>query len=246
MRIKTVVAYDGTEFYGWQSQVGGNTIQDKIESALSTIFKESTRIHGSGRTDSGVHARGQVFHFDSDWRHPLDRLQSAIQALLPPSIQIISMKGVSDKFHARHSAKRKKYIYYIYRGYANPFVERYCLSWGTRLLQPSLMKLAAASLLGEHDFTAFSALRRDESDESPVKRLLRLEVAESGRMVKIIAEADGFLYKMVRSLAGALLDVGSGKLPWNSLTTIREGRLRTALVVTAPAKGLFLEKVYYL
>ncbi len=245
MRFKAVVAYDGTDYYGWQSQVGGNTIQDKIESSLSTILKKPTRIHGSGRTDSGVHARGQVFHFDADWKHSMDRLHNAMQTLLPPSIQICSIKTVSEKFHARYSAKRKKYTYYVYRGYANPFIERYCVSWGTRILQLLPMQKAAATLLGQHDFSAFSALRSDDSEESPVKNLLSLDVVESGPMVKIIAVADGFLYKMVRSLAGALLDVGCGKLSWDALQSILDSRQRTALVVTAPAKGLFLEKVYY-
>jgi tRNA pseudouridine38-40 synthase len=244
MRWKCTVAYDGTDFFGWQSQEKGNTIQDLIEHQLKIIFKQPIRIHGSGRTDSGVHAKGQVFHFDGEWKSPGDDLLNALRGGLPESILVSSARRVSSDFHARYSAKGKKYIYKLYEGYAPPSEIRYCWSLGKRRLNITSMRLAAKQLLGKHDFTAFAA-ERDNPDEHPIKDLRRLDIVKNGPRINITTEANGYLYKMVRSLVGALVDVGCGKLSRERLVEILESRQRTHRVYTAPGRGLSMDRVFY-
>lgn len=245
MRWKCIAAYDGTGFYGWQSQTGGNTIQDIIEGRLQVIFKRPVRIHGSGRTDSGAHAHGQVFHFDAQWEYPADDLLRALRSGLPERIQVNAVKRVANTFHARKSATGKRYLYRLYEGFAPPQETRYCWSLDNRRLDIESMREASLHLIGKHDFTAFSADRGNDSPENPVKDLRLLEVRRKGPRVRITAEAGGFLYKMVRSLAGALVDVGIGKLAPGEIPLILKSRQRTALIATAPSRGLSLEKVYY-
>lgn len=238
------MAYDGTDYYGWQSQENGNTIQDLLERRLTVIFNQQIRIHGSGRTDSGVHAKAQVFHFDGDWALSSERLLSALRAGLPETINVFSAKRVSDSFHARYSAKGKRYIYHLYEGFAPPPEVRFYWSLGARKLNLSLMHAAAESLLGKYDFTSFAA-EREDAEDNPVKDLRRLDIVKRGSRVHITTEADGYLYKMVRSLTGALVDAGRGKLTPQNLVDLRDKHQRTKEVVTAPAKGLSLDKVFY-
>lgn len=236
-------AYDGTSFSGWQSQPGGRAIQDIIEARLAQILKTPTRIHGSGRTDSGVHARAQVFHFDAAWPHAPAKLLAAFRIGLPAEIQIRTMRAVAPTFHSRFDAIGKRYDYHIHRGDADPFTRPYC--WIIfRTLDITAMRAAAAVLQGRHDFRAFTALS-GTTQEDAVRNLRRLELVQHGRRLRIIAEAEGFLYKMVRSLVGALVAVGEGKL---SVADIREylvAKERTAAVQTAPPQGLFLTRVDY-
>lgn len=244
-RWRLTLAYDGTDFHGWQSQPTGKTVQDFLEKRLATIFKEPIRVHGSGRTDSGVHARAQVAHFDANWNHPPERLLAALRSGLPEGIMPLDLRTVPAGFHARYSARAKRYVYHLHQGMADPFEGRFCHSLGGRELDLADMRKAARTFLGEHDFTAFAADRGDGSDENPVKQLWRVEVIERPPRVRIIFEGSGFLYKMARSLTGALLDVGLGKLPAAEIPSILASRKRTARVFTAPARGLFLEHVYY-
>lgn len=236
-------AYDGTSFAGWQSQSGGTAIQDVIERRLAEIFKTPLRIHGSGRTDSGVHAHGQIFHFDAEWRHEPGKLLAALRIGLPPAIQIKSARRVAPDFHARFDATGKRYLYRVHRGDADPFTRPYC--WPVfKPLELEAMQQAAELLHGRHDFRAFTALNGPEKEDT-VRDLRRLEVRSRGRLVTITAEADGFLYKMVRSLAGVLVDVGVGKIAPGRMREILRSRVRTAEVQTAPAQGLFLMRVFY-
>ena len=242
-RWKCICAYDGTHFAGWQSQAGGRAIQDVIEARLAQIFKKNIRIHGSGRTDAGVHARGQVFHFDAAWPHGTEKVLAAFRGGLPPAIQIRSVRAVVPDFHARVDATGKRYDYYIHLGDADPFARPYC--WPVfRPLDFPAMRAAAAVLKGSHDFRAFTALNGPEREDT-VRDLRRLEVARRGRCIHVTAEADGFLYKMVRSLAGVLVAAGEGKLTAQEIRAILQSRERTAAVHTAPPQGLFLTKVYY-
>ena len=245
MRWKSIVAYDGTAFNGWQSQVGGNTIQDIIEKRLGTVFGGPIRVHGSGRTDSGVHAKGQVFHFDADWSQPPEHLFRALPSGVPASMRITRVSRAGWNFHARHSAKGKRYIYRFFEGMASPFETRYCWSLGNRRLDVAAMNGAAQILLGRHDFSSFAAERGDCSAENPVKDLRRLDVRRVGRRIRMTTEASGYLYKMVRTLAGALVDIGIGKLAPEDIRSALEERKRTALIPTAPAQGLCLERVFY-
>jgi tRNA pseudouridine38-40 synthase len=245
MRWKCTVAYDGTDFEGWQAQRSGHTIQQFLERRLSFLFAKPVRIHGSGRTDAGVHATGQVFHVDGDWAHGPEILLKALRAGFPEAIQVTSAEVVEEPFHARYSAVGKHYVYRFYEGYAPPFETRYCLSLGERRVDVERMNAAARRLVGRHDFSAFAANRRDDRTEDPVKDLRRLEVHREGPRLTLVTEGSGYLYKMVRSLAGCLLDVGTGKLSPEGVEDILVSRTRTSLVSTAPARGLTLERVDY-
>lgn len=242
-RWKCVCAYDGTSFAGWQSQVGGLALQDVIEARVAQIFKTPLRIHGSGRTDAGVHALGQVFHFDAAWRHDPEKLLAAFRVGLPPGIQIKSIRRAPATFHARFTAKGKRYVYHVHLGDADPFTRPYC--WPVfRPLDLAAMEAAAAELRGEHDFRSFTAVNGPEREDT-VRDLRRLDVRRRGRMITITAEAKGFMYKMVRSLAGVLVSAGEGKLSPHQVRDILRARRRTAIVQTAPPQGLFLVRVFY-
>jgi tRNA pseudouridine38-40 synthase len=245
-RWKCVCAYDGGGFSGWQSQPKGNSVQDAIESRLADVLGVPTRTHASGRTDAGVHASGQVFHFDAQWPHGPDKLASALRHRLPRAIQIVSVRGATAKFHARFSAKGKVYEYRIFRGDADPFTRPY--AWAIpNPLDLAAMKRAASALEGRHDFRAFAANNGTEPGEKAgtVRCLRRLEVVARGRTVRVTAEADGFLYKMVRSLVGALVAVGEGKLSIDEIRAQLASGIRTPHIHTAPPQGLFLLRVLY-
>lgn len=242
-RWKCTCAYDGTTFAGWQSQVGGTAIQDVLEARLTQIFKRLVRVHGSGRTDAGVHAREQVFHIDADWRHAPDKLLAALRTQLPIGLQVRTVRKVSKAFHARFSATGKRYDYTLHLGDADPFTRPY--AWAVfKPLDLAAMQAAAAVLVGTQDFRAFTALNGPEREDT-VRDLRRLDVVKKGKRITITAEANGFMYKMVRSLVGALVSVGEGKLSVAQVKAILESRTRTPVVQTAPPQGLFLTKVYY-
>ncbi|MGF1484980.1 MAG: tRNA pseudouridine(38-40) synthase TruA [Opitutales bacterium] len=251
-RFKAWCAYDGTDFAGWQSQPGGNTIQDHIEARLAQIFKTPVRIHGSGRTDSGVHARGQVFHFDAPapgWPHVVEKLERALRIDLPSTIQVWRVRKASPNFHGRFNAVRKRYTYRLYEGHAPPMEQRFFWSTGERIgpLDTQRMHAAAQLLVGTHDFSAFGATRGDGSNEreNPVKDLQRLDLRRRGPRLTLTTEASGYLYKMVRSLTGALVEVGRGKLSPDELVAILRAKKRIQKIPTAPARGLCLERVWY-
>jgi tRNA pseudouridine38-40 synthase len=242
-RWKCVVAYDGTSFAGWQSQAGGRAIQDVIEKRLGEILGSPRRIHGSGRTDAGVHALAQVFHFDAEWRHDPQKLLAAFRIGLPATIQVKSVQAVAPDFHARFQATWKRYVYHLQIGDADPFTRPYC--WSIfRSLDVAAMQAAAAILRGKHDFRAFTALNGPEREDT-VRDLRRFELVRHGRSIRITAEADGFLYKMMRSFAGVVVAAGEGKLTPSRIREILLSRERTEAVKTAPPHGLFLVKVFY-
>lgn len=245
MRWKCICAYDGTDFDGWQRQPGSLAVQNYIEAALSQIFDRAVEIQGSGRTDAGVHAHGQCFHFDADWAHAPEKLLRALHSILPTSIRIHSAREVSDNFHARFSVTSKRYIYRYYLGRADPVDARYV--WACRDLPVDLeaMQAAADALTGTHDFTAYSASHGKDNDPNPVKTVTRLALKQRGKHLRLDTEGSGFLYRMVRSFAGALYAVGRGRLTPDDIAKILESKERTHRIVTAPGKGLFLDKVFY-
>ena len=245
MRWKGICAYDGTDLLGWQSQATGGTVQDALEERLKEVFGKEIRVHGSGRTDSGVHAKAQVFHFDADWKYSADKLHKALSRELRKDIQIRSLEKVSDEFHARFSVTGKRYAYYLHKQYALPTESRYCWSLGGKPLDLDKMYAAAQIFIGKHDFSAFGANAKGSKGSDPVKEIWRLDVQENGDYLQIITEGSGYLYKMVRSLVGALVDVGLGNLSVKELTEILESKRRTRKIRTAPAHGLFLEEVFY-
>jgi tRNA pseudouridine38-40 synthase len=242
-RWKCVCAYDGGAFTGWQSQPGGNAVQDVIERRLRDVCGRAIRVHGSGRTDSGVHALGQVFHFDAAWVHSPDTLRVALQSRLPRTIQLKSIRLAPADFHARFSARGKVYRYELQLGPADPFHAPFCWPVGRDLDWPAMTE-AAEVFRGRHDFRAFSA-ENGSKRTSTVRELRRLDCVRRGRRLRLTFEADGFLFKMVRSLAGTLVNVGLGKLTAPDVAALLKSAKRTPQVQTAPPQGLFLVKVIY-
>lgn len=245
MRWKCICAYDGTEFDGWQRQAEGGAIQNVLEEALSTIFNTPLKTHGSGRTDAGVHARGQCFHFDADWPHDSGKLLRALHANLPKSIRIERAQIVGEDFHARHSAVGKRYTYRYYLGRAHPLEERYVWACRDTAINFEAMQEAAARLTGKHDFSAYGATHGKDSDPNPVKDIYRLDIRKQGKYLTLTTEGSGYLYRMVRSFAGALYSVGRNRLTPDDITDILESKVRTHRIVTAPGTGLCLDKVFY-
>lgn len=242
-RWKCVCAYDGAPFAGWQSQAGGNAIQDVIEARLASVLGVPTRIHASGRTDAGVHALGQVFHFDAAWRHGPEKFRAALRSGLPQALQIRTLRPAAPDFHARFSATGKIYAYHLYLGDADPFTRPY--AWAIeKPLDVDAMRRAAEALRGKHDFRAFSALNGPEKEDT-VRDLRRLDFIRRGPRIRVEAEADGFMYKMVRSLVGAIYAAGEGKLTPAQIGDLLATGRRTPVVQTAPPHGLFLVRVLY-
>ena len=244
---KGTIAYDGTDWCGWQRQPSGNTLQDCLEGRLKQLFQSPIKTYGSGRTDAGVHALGQVFHFCAAWKHGPESLMQALNAGLPPSLLVQSIEVAPPGFHARYSAYGKRYAYHLYEGRALPLEARTCWSLGQRKerLNCDAMRAAATLLIGEHDFSAFSANPGNASSENPVKHLYCVEIQQKEPRMKILYEGSGFLYKMVRTLTGALVQVGLGRLTPTHIAALLQNRKRTSLTPTAPACGLILEKVFY-
>jgi tRNA pseudouridine38-40 synthase len=245
MRWKCICAYDGTDFDGWQRQPSGRAVQNYLEAALTQVFDRALQIQGSGRTDAGVHARGQCFHFDADWAHAPEKLIRALHSILPSSIRIHSVRPIGEDFHARFSVKGKRYIYRYYLGRADPVDDRYVWACRDLPLDLAAMQAAAEVLTGTHDFTAYSASHGKDSDPNPVKTVTRLALRQKGKHLRLDAEGSGFLYRMVRSFAGALYAVGRGRLSPGNIAEILESKQRKHRIVTAPAKGLFLDEVFY-
>ncbi len=243
-RYRFDISYDGTRYSGWQIQPNGLAIQDVIQGALRQITGEAARLHGSGRTDQGVHARRQVAHADISAPWETAKLKTALNAVLPADIRIMRAGTVPRTFHARRSVVSKEYRYFIWNGEILPPTKRYYATHVRRPLHAGPMQEAATLLVGTHDFSAFSANPRRHV-ETHVRRLDRLDVRKHGSQITIVAVGEGFLYKMVRSLAGFLMRVGEGAVPPSAAGEILDSRERTARVPTAPPEGLFLWNVTY-
>ncbi len=242
MRVRAVVAYDGTDYGGFQRQRNAPTIQAELESALSEITGRPTRILAAGRTDAGVHATGQVIAFDTTWRHEVAALQRALNAKLPPAIAVRTMAEAVADFHPRYDARRRAYRYTLYRdAVRHPLRERYALRIA-RPLDVAAMQRAAQSLLGEHDFLAFGS---PPQGERSVRHLFRADWEEQGPWLHFHIEANAFLYRMVRMIVGTLLRVGEGRLPVEEVADILRERDRRRAGPAAPAKGLTLTAVLY-
>jgi len=241
------LAYDGTDFAGWQIQPDehGSTVQATVEDKLSQLFANQViRIHSSGRTDAGVHALEQTITFNPPERPliPLPDLQRALNHMLPDSIRIRFAKEVSGDFHARYSTVGKAYTYVINRGCPNPFTSRY--SWHLpRCTDLDGIRAAAEHLTGEHDFSAFTVNRKDIDDAT--RTIHRIDILEDEDILCLTFVGSGFLYKMVRSLVGALALAGTGELSGDEMSSLLAEKDRSKAPKTAPANGLFLVKVFY-
>lgn len=243
--FKLTLEYDGTDFNGWQLQLNARrTVQGELESVLFKIFSKRVAVIGSGRTDSGVHARGQVAHFCAPTDMPCDQLQRAFNYNLPPDISVLSVEEVDQKFHAQLSAKLKTYSYTVLnRGYSSALLRRTACFFPRRL-NVRLMRKEAAVLVGRHDFSSFANVDPSRRSDA-VRTISRLEIIKRGDCLVFWIESDGFLYKMVRNIVGTLLEIGSGRFPPGSALRMLGARDRRAAGVAAVPQGLCLENVKY-
>ncbi len=241
---KLTVAYHGALYAGWQRQKGKVTVQLELEQAAAALYGQPIAMAASGRTDTGVHARGQVVSFQGPGRHKPETIQKALNAKLPTTIRILQVRPMPADFHARFSATGKTYCYQIYNApLADPFQLE--TTWFMPFpLSLSALRKGAQHLVGEHDFASFAS-NPGYARTTTVRHLRWIKIARRGELVTIRVHADGFLYKMVRNLAGALVKVGTGRLPPDDLLAIRETCSRSAAPPSAPAHGLFLESVSY-
>ncbi|MGI6160962.1 MAG: tRNA pseudouridine(38-40) synthase TruA [Christensenellales bacterium] len=242
-RIKLIIEYDGSGYAGWQTQKNAVGVQQAVEEAIEAVSGIRTAVHGSGRTDAGVHAYAQTAHFDTESSVPPDKWMYALNALLPPDIRVTSSGEADGEFHARFSATGKKYVYTIFNAPHAPALLRN-MAWHVFIpLDIELMTKAAEMLVGKHDFAAFAATGSSVKDT--VRTIYSVSVKRDGRLIKIEVCGDGFLYNMVRIIAGTLVVVGSKKLEPECIALAIEKKDRNLLGPTAPAHGLALAEVYY-
>jgi len=243
-RYRLLIEYDGGPYKGWQSQANGPSVQDAIEAAVVRFCGEDARLTAAGRTDTGVHATGQVAHLDlaKDW--PAKTVQEALNAhLVPHPIVVLKAEAAADDFHARFSATGRRYLYRISHGRARPALERGRVWWIQRTLDVEAMAEAARALVGRHDFTTF----RDAQCQarSPVKTLDEASVVGVGDEVRLEFAARSFLHRQVRSMTGTLVEVGLGRWSVADVAAALAAADRTRCGQVAPPEGLYLTKVEY-
>jgi tRNA pseudouridine38-40 synthase len=248
--FKLTIAYDGTDYHGWQIQANKPTIQGEIVNVLQRLTQEKIYLHGAGRTDAGVHALGQVASFKTRSGFSVEEFQRALNALLPPAIRIVAAEEVGPDFHARWSARRKTYRYRLYRGnVVPPALWRYVLHYPFPLDEDS-MRDAAARFVGTHDFAAFAASSDSEDDErerSTEREIYSAELARTADDEELVFTVSGrsFLRYMVRKMVGTLLDVGRGRLKPEDVDRLYESKDRSKAGPTMPAQGLVMVEVQH-
>ena len=243
MRIAVGVEYDGSQFFGWQSQSEGNTVQDTLQAALTSIANESIAIIAAGRTDTGVHALEQVVHFDSGAERPLSAWVRGVNALLPKSIAVLWSHAMPEEFHARFSAQARSYRYLLINRPVRSAVQYGKVGWFHAPLDLEAMREAGQYLLGEHDFSAFRAAECQA--KSPIKNLVQLDIARQGDMIIFDLTAGAFLHHMVRNIVGCLVYVGKGKHPPQWMRQVLQGRDRSLAAPTFAPDGLYLRRIAY-
>ncbi len=236
--FKLVVEYEGTGYAGWQTQPGQATIQSTIEAALLRLTQETITIVGAGRTDAGVHAFGQVVSFRSERGLPLHEWRRGLNAYLPPDIAVQSVEIVADDFHARYSAKSKRYEYHLLHQQERSALDRHRAWHIYGPLDLDNMRTAASLLLGRHDFSSFQGHPTDTKD--PICNIERLDLLQEGPRIRLVFVADRFLKQMVRAIVGTLVEVGQGKRQPQAMKDILEAKDRRAAGYTAPPQGLYL------
>lgn len=246
VRVRLVLSYEGTDFHGWQVQPGRPTIQQAVSDALRAVLGMPVPIHGSGRTDAGVHAEGQVAHACLPRSLPWASLQKAVNAHLPPSIRLVELTEAPVRFHARHDAIGKLYRYRIYRpSVCPPFVRRYVLHYPYPLCEAAMFEVAG-DFAGEHDFRAFATAPQGcEMPESTLRTLTLSSLRREGDELVYEVYGRGFLRHMIRNIVGFLLAVGRGNRSRADLAGAFAARSRQAAAATAPARGLVLVRVDY-
>jgi len=243
-RYRITVEYDGAPFVGWQRQDNGPSVQQALEEAVFAMTGEKVRVHGAGRTDAGVHAMGQVAHFDISRHFPPHRIRDGLNHHLRPApVVVLEAREADAQFHARFSAVKRHYLYRILNRRSPPALDRGRVWHVPRPLEAGLMHEAAQVLVGRHDFTTFRAAQCQA--ESPVKTLERIAVTREGDEIRITVSARSFLHNQVRSIAGSLKLVGEGKWTAGDLRAALEACDRSACGPVAPPEGLYLTAVDY-
>ncbi|MFA5148712.1 MAG: tRNA pseudouridine(38-40) synthase TruA [Candidatus Omnitrophota bacterium] len=237
------IEYEGTDYSGWQSQKNARSIQDTIEAALKRVTGREARLISCGRTDAGVHAVSHFANFKTSSAIPLYKLQRALNSVLPKDIVIKEAKDVPLKFHAQFDARSKTYRYTIMTGSSPSAIERNLTAYIPYKLNLALMKRESGALLGKHDFKSFQA--SDRIERSSVRTIKKLTLKRRGAKIIMDVEADGFLYNMVRNIAGTLIGIGRGRICAGSMAKILKAKDRKAAGETAPSKGLCLIEVKY-
>ncbi|MBI2742588.1 MAG: tRNA pseudouridine(38-40) synthase TruA [Chlamydiales bacterium] len=245
-RYKLVLAYDGTNYSGWQVQPNATSIQFLVQEALSTALRTPTHATGSGRTDAGVHALGQTAHFTTQEPQDTHKLLASLNGLLSDEIRILSIEEVARDFHARFDASGKIYHYRLHLDRVpDPFKRLYSTHIHTPL-DLNLVKAGCALFVGTHDFTSFAnEAHRGSAAKDAVRTIKRLDLVEEPGGVRLEFEADGFLYKMVRNITGTLIEVGRGRLTLEEVERIMRAKDRKEAASSAPPQGLFLIQVHY-
>ena len=243
---KITIAYDGTEYCGWQLQPNAPSIQKVLQRAFEIFFKEKIYITGAGRTDAGVHAKGQVAHFCWDKELDFRRFLLSINGLLPKDIRIKQIKEAPLGFHSRYSAKRKIYHYHLHLNRIHdPFTHKHSLHI-LKKLDINLLKTATQKFIGTHDFTSYANdANKGCARNKPVKTIYRLDVIEEFNGLRLEFEGDGFLYKMVRNITGTLIATATGKMPIEQIDAIFKAKDRRKAPMAVPAHGLFLIRIDY-
>ncbi len=243
MRYKCIVAYDGTNFHGFQSQKHLRTVQAEIENTISKVLKQSIKIYAAGRTDSKVHAIGQVFHFDTEVEMDEKRMQNALNTRLPKDIYISSVEIVDEDFHSRFTSLKKEYHYYIDYGTHNPLLRNYRYYYTySKKVDWEKFKKASEVFIGTHDFKSFTKNHELENTE---RTIYSIDFCEEDNLIIIKIIGDGFLHNMVRILIGMLLEVGRGNYTADDLKLIMQEKNRQLAPKIVPPNGLYLYKVYY-
>lgn len=243
MRYKVTIAYDGRNYAGFQSQKNALAIQDVIEKALKRIFNEKIRIVMSSRTDAGVHARAQVFHFDSDTKKDLHKLKYSINSLLPKDIHVLNIEEKDEKFHARYSVKKKTYEYFINIGEYDVFLDGYAYQCFYKL-DIDLMKKGAEKFLGIHDFSSFNTSSLKEYPNQ-IRNITEFKITRKKDILKITVTSSGFLKNMVRIMVGTLIDLGRGKKTLEDIDRMLEKPDKSTRRYNADPNGLYLKKIFY-
>ncbi|NGX62917.1 MAG: tRNA pseudouridine synthase A [Candidatus Anoxychlamydiales bacterium] len=245
-KYKLIISYDGTNYFGWQIQKNKITIQEIIQKVLKKILQENITIYAAGRTDAKVHATGQVAHFTSKKEINLKQFLFSLNSLLPPDIRVLKIFEVDSKFHARFSAKGKIYRYHLSMlDIQTPFSRLYSYKTVDKI-DIDLLKKASFSFLGRHDFSSFANKQYQGSAlNSPIKTIKRIDIIENKNEIILEFEADGFLYKMVRNIVGAMLSCASKKMPIENIEKILKAKDRKLSAAPASAHALFLVKVLY-
>jgi len=242
-RLVATVEYDGSRFLGWQRQLDDPTVQAELETALSRVANEPISVTAAGRTDTGVHANGQVVHFDTAQVRSDDNWLRGVNTLLPDGIAVLGVQEISSEFNARYSALSRTYRYVIFKRQMQPTYLQNYVTWDYRQLDSGAMQDAAQCLLGQHDFNAFRASSCQA--KSAVREITSIQVNGSGNWIWMDISANGFLHHMVRNIAGVLMAIGVGEKPAHWIKIVLESRDRTRGGKTAPAQGLYLTKVDY-